>query len=138
MSDDRKRVLTMLAEGKIDVAEAERLLAALGPKPAEPELVLEEEEGARPIPKYLRVECLDGSKVVNVRVPLQLLRSGMKLGALLPEEARGKVDAALGEKGFAFDLKNLRGQELDEFLRTLGELSVDINDGSEVVRVYCE
>jgi hypothetical protein len=140
VSEERKRVLQMLAEGKLEVAEAERLLAALaGSDEAEPvEAEVVDDTAARPVPKFLRVECLDGASKVDVRVPIQLLRSGMKLGSLLPEEARGKVDAALGEKGINFDLKNMRGDELDDFLRLLWDLKVDIEDGSDKVRVFVE
>ena len=144
MTDDRTRVLTLLAEGKIDVAEAERLLGALGADRAEavePELVPDDDVEVfrrRPVPKYLRVECLDGAKTVNVRVPLQLLRSGMKLTSLLPEDAQGKVADALSEKGFPENLEKMSDENVDDFLRMLGELTVDVRDGDETVRVYCE
>ncbi|MFV1957789.1 MAG: hypothetical protein ACC662_00105 [Planctomycetota bacterium] len=137
MTDEKRRVLSMLAEGKITVDEAERLLAALDGK--------RDEAGSppaptqrKPLPRYLRVVVQDGATNVNVRVPLQLLRAGVKLSSLLPEEARGKVDAALGDRGFSIDLKGLREEAVDDLLRELADLTVDAEDGSEHVRIFCE
>jgi hypothetical protein len=130
--DEKKRILNMLAEGKISVDEAERLLNALsGGESPDPE------SGGRKLPKFLRV-LVEGETKVNVRVPIQLLRSGIKLGALLPEEARGKVDVALQGKGIDFDLGRVKPEQVDEFLAQLWDLSVDVEDGKDKVRVFCE
>ena len=57
MSEERKKVLEMLAEGKITSAEAERLLERLEPHAGEARSV--HAERSRPdksgVPKYLRV-----------------------------------------------------------------------------------
>ena len=133
MSEETKQVLEMLKSGKVTVDEAERLLAALGEA--------ETGGGERPktSPKYLCVVVNDGEKKVNVRVPTALIRAGMKLSALIPEQARGQIEKHLGEKGMDFDLKKLKPEDLEELIASLSELNVEVNDGGEkTVRIFCE
>ena len=85
-------------------------------------------------PKFLRivVDSTDGDKV-NIRVPTSLIRTGIKLSTMLPENANDRLQ----EKGI--DLSQLNGKEGEELLEALRELTVDVNskDG-ERVRIYCE
>jgi hypothetical protein len=146
MNEDRRRILQMLGEGRVTPDEAERLLAALEKPQAIPGAA--DGGGARggPAPKYLRVMVSGpehgarGSKNVNIRVPLQLLRAGVKLQGLLPPEARSKLNAALERKGLDFDLGQLKGDSIDQLIETLRETSIDIDasDGRARVRVFCE
>jgi hypothetical protein len=146
MTQERKQVLDMLAQGKISVQDAERLLdklSAIGADASEgeaggPATAAEpcgESGSARPgNPKYLRV-LVDSAKGdrVNIRVPLSLVRAGIKLKAVMPEHARQQLYA----KGI--DLSNLGGLEGDELLQALRELNVDVDatDGDKV-RIFCE
>jgi hypothetical protein len=88
--------------------------------------------GARQLPKYLRVVVQDpgkeggGGDHVNIRVPLQLIRAGMKLGAVLPPEAMVKVGEALEDKGIKLDLRNLTPDTLDELIEALGDLTLEV------------
>ncbi len=140
MSQDRRDILDLLAEGRITAAEAERLLAALEPAPSRPD------EGSAPRPgraKYLRVlvEAHDGrseSTRVNVRVPMQLLRAGVRLSSVIPVEARDRVNAAMREKGMALDLNQLRPENLEELVDQLNDLTVDVDGEDAKVRVFCE
>jgi hypothetical protein len=142
MNENRRQVLEMLAGGKITADEAERLIAAL-----------EKDQGAsssspvngsepRPKPKYLRVLVEDikgetGTKV-NIRVPMQLLRAGVKLAALIPDQARNQVNVHLREKGLAIDLGNIKPENLEELVDQLSDLTVDVDDKGAKVRVFCE
>jgi hypothetical protein len=77
MSEERKKILEMLAQGKIGVDEAERLLSALSDSPDESG---SEEKADKPKIKYFRVmvEPGPGSTTkdrVNVRVPIKLIRA---------------------------------------------------------------
>ncbi len=91
MNDSRRQILDMLAQGKINSDEAERLIAAL------------ERNGtpvARDTVKYLRVlvdanDEQEGPTKVNVRVPMQLLRAGVRLTGVIPDRAREQVNEAL-------------------------------------------
>lgn len=149
MSEDRVRILNMLAEGKINADEAERLLDASESRrtggscaPASPAAVVKGDPGPLldALPKYLhvRVEGNEGEKV-NVKVPLALVRSGLKLTSLIPPQAMDQLTAQMADKGMSIDFSNLKPEDIDELIEALREMEVDIDgkDG-EKVRVYCE
>jgi hypothetical protein len=134
-SEEGKQVLQLLAEGKIDVEQAYRLLRALG----------DVEEGtprsprapAAPFPptppgspggrgRILRIRVTeDGEQKVNVAIPLAIARVGkMKLAS------SGLVRGHLGKFGI----------DLDELLRTVdfpGKI-VDIADDADRVEIFVE
>ena len=131
MTDDRRRILEMLTQGKITVAEAEQLLTALG-NAAKPSM-----DGSGKA-RFLRVLVQDENANVNIRVPLQLLRAGMKLTTLIPKDAEAKVNDALAEKGIQATLADFTPETLEDLISGLNELTVDIADKSAKVRVFCE
>ena len=134
MSEERKKILEMLAEGKITADEAERLLDKLGQRTAETlPAEIESEEGQRTI-KYLRVkvDSSDGDKV-NVRVPIRLIRTGIKLGTVLPKNARKELD------DHGVDLDELGKLADEDLMDALSDLHVDVDtDDGDTVRVFCE
>ncbi len=139
MNEERKKILEMLAQGKINVEEAERLLSALSEAPGEPG---SREKADKPKIKYLRVvvEPGPGSETkdrVNVRVPIKLIRAGMKLASLLPKDVQGKVDNALKESGVSLDFSQISEENLEDIVESLRELTVDV-EGKDRVRVFCE
>jgi len=146
MPENRKRILEMLAEKKITVEEAERLLALTASEGAAENAGSEGVLGRKGAPKYLRVEVRPGSSAesspeaerVNVRVPINLIRAGMKLTALIPPHAADKVHDALKEKGVDFDLRNLKMDDIEELVEALSNLEVDVESGKEKVHVYVE
>ncbi len=136
MNPDRRRILDMLAEGRVTAEEAERLMAALDREPAAA-------ASPKPRAKYLRVavETADhrgGPANVNIRVPMQVLRAGVRLASVLPPQARDKVNAAMRERGMDFDISQLKPENLDDLIDQLGELTVDVDQDATKVRVYCE
>jgi hypothetical protein len=139
MNEDRKRILAMLAEGKITADEAERLLDAMVRRPDLIEPAPSRSNGA---PKYFRVEVNandeDGPAKVNVRIPMQLLRAGVRLSALIPPEARDQVNDAMARQGIPFDLSLIKPENLDDLIEHLSEFSVDVDSEQAKVRVYCE
>lgn len=146
MSEHRRQILQMLAEGKINANEAERLLAALeGASARGAELPSASKER----PKYLRVVVdseenggHDGPTKVNVRVPMQLLRAGVKLAGLLPAQALHRANHAMHEQGIPIDLTQIKPENLEELVEQLNDLTVDVDQkdaGTTVkVRVFCE
>lgn len=139
MSENRKQILEMLAAGKINVSEAESLIRALGD---ESELGKKSSQD-RKAPKYLRVmvesdEPGEGPTKVNVRVPLQLLRAGVKLASLLPAQAQAQVDVALNDHGIKVDLAQLKPENLDALIDQMNELTVDVDEANNKVRIFCE
>ncbi|GAA4062596.1 SHOCT-like domain-containing protein [Nonomuraea soli] len=134
MNEQRRQILQMLADGKITAGEAERLLDALDrEKPASP----------RARPRYLRVlvswdDDFDGPGRVNVRVPLQLLRAGVRLASLLPPQALARANDELARSGVPIDLTQLKPQHLDDLVEHLDDLTVDVDQPDAKVRLYCE
>ncbi|TME78338.1 MAG: hypothetical protein E6I19_03230 [Chloroflexi bacterium] len=135
-SDEGKQVLKLLADGKIDVEQAFRLLRALGdiderprpasapppppPGPSEPPMP----PGARG--RILRIRVTEnGQQKVNVAIPLAIARVGkMKLAS------SGLVRGHLAKFGV----------DLDELLRTIdypGKF-VDIADDEDRVEIFVE
>ena len=140
MNEQRKDILDMLAEGKINAAEAEQLIAALERDQPPPASGLE----ARPKgkAKYLRVvvDAVDDGEPtrVNVRVPLQLLRAGVRLAALIPPQALVKANAELSRSGVPFDLTQLKPEQLEELVDQLDEMTVEVDQSDAKVRVFCD
>jgi hypothetical protein len=75
---------------------------------------------------------------VNVRVPMQLLRAGVKLASLIPPEARDRVNGALHQDGATFDLNQVTADNLDEMVSHLDNLTVDVDGQTTKVRFFCE
>lgn len=145
--DSRRRVLDLLSEGKISVDEAERLLSLAGnTSSGQSEGTTGRKNESTPPPKYLRVVVEPGSQAgadeigerVNVRVPMALIRAGMRLPALIPGGVADKVNEALRENGIDLDVRGLKGNELDELISSLIELEVDVENGEHKVRVFVE
>jgi hypothetical protein len=152
MNEHRRQILQMLAEGKISADEAERLIAATETQSSFSTLA---DSGtataAKARPKYLRVlvEAEEGSNSgyegptkVNVRVPIQLLRAGVRLAGLIPQQALRHANQAMQEKGVPIDLSEIKPENLEELVEQLNDLSVDVDQkeaGAKVkVRVFCE
>ena len=142
MNNDQKRILEMLAEKKISVEEAERLLSLTG-KSSESDPP-KTESAAELIGKYkyIRVQVTPeegkGTEHVNVRIPLSLVRAGLKLSAFIPSDAADNVNDALKKQGFEFDIRKIKGDDIEELIAALTELEVDIHGGKEKVKVYVE
>lgn len=140
MNEQRKDILGMLAEGQITAEEAERLIAALerDRPPAAASL------DARPKgkAKYLRVvvDAVENGETarVNVRVPLQLLRAGVRLAALIPPQALGQASIQLSKSGVPFDLTQLKPEQLEALVEHLDEMTVEVDQPDAKVRVFCE
>jgi len=74
---------------------------------------------------------------VNIRVPLKLIRAGLKLAALIPKSAQSQVNDALHEKGIEVDFSQIKPEDLDYIVSQLDDLTVDV-EGKESVRIFCE
>ena len=129
-SEEGKQILQLLAEGKIDVDQAYRLLRALGdvderaPRPPREPSPPPGPPGARG--RILRIRVTeDGEQKVNVAIPLAIARIGkMKLAS------SGLVRGHLGKFGI----------DLDELLKSVdfpGKI-VDIADDEDRVEIYVE
>ena len=143
MNDDRRSVLQMLSDGKINADEAERLLGAMdgaGPAPRASERASIGHN--MPAPKYLRVSVDatddEGQTKVNIRVPMALLRAGVRLTSLIPPAARDQVNAELAKNGVPFDISQLKPENLEELVAHLEDFSLDVDAQDAKVRIFCE
>jgi len=140
MNEQRKDILDLLAEGKLSADEAELLIAALERDQPQAEPV----PAARPKgkAKYLRVmvDTMDNGEPgrINVRVPLQLLRAGVRLTALVPPQALEKANAEMHKSGVPFDLTQLKPDQLEELVEHLEEVTVEVDQPDAQIRVFCE
>ncbi len=95
-------------------------------------------------PRYLRVqvEPKDGDPQghgrVNIRVPLKLLKAGVKLGGALPDHAKEKINAALREKGLNFDICCLEKGQVEELLASLAQMNIEVDEKDKRVRISFE
>jgi hypothetical protein len=144
LTEERRRILNLLAEGKIDASAAEKLLDALSNKPVAANAA-ERSELAPADPKFLRVlvegyqddESTAGK--VNVRVPFTLIRAGIRLAALLPVAVHEPINRALREQGVDIDISKIKPENLEDLVTHLRELAVDVEGPhGEKVRVFCE
>lgn len=141
MSEETRRVLEMVAAGRITVDEGERLLAALRAGQAEPQPVTAEAES--PPPRFLKMEAVGSGKDgkeegFRLRVPLELLRAGIKMRALIPESKRDRINQKLREKGVEGDIFEMSDEQIDTLIRSLGELEMEAGDGEGSFRLYLE
>jgi hypothetical protein len=138
MRDNRYQILEMLANGRISADEAARLLAALEKEAAGPAAA-----SPKAPPKYMRVmvdaqDRNEGPVKVNVRVPMQLLRAGVRLSSLIPPVARERVNDAMRQHGVNFDLTQIKPENLEEVVNQLNDLTVEVDSADAKVRVFCE
>jgi hypothetical protein len=153
MNEHRRQVLEMLSQGKITADEAERLIAALDKSAASPSATAGPATNATRF-KYLRIlvdsdsggNPHQGPVKVNIRVPMNLLRAGVRLAGLIPPQAREHVNAALRQKGIPFNIDQIKPDNLEELVDQLNELTIDVDVNNKggygeekvKVRVFCE
>ena len=154
MGESEKKILEMLAQGKINVEDAQRLLKAVGGEEGGStgnnytgkSSVSDVAEKVLKGRKYLRVTVTppEGEHEgkpdrVNVRVPLSLIRAGIKLTSLIPPAALDKANEALHEKGINFDVRSIKQEDIESLIEALGDMEIDVEGGKgEKVKVYVE
>jgi len=160
VTEERRSILQLLAQGKITVDEAERLLRAIeehgeastastpaGEEKCEPRFLLisvkkkgawsdDAVDEARKAWGWPGFSGVGRDKEVNVRVPMSIVRSGMRLGAIIPGMA-GR-HARLRERGIDLDLSKLDPATFESMLGELGEMNIDIDSGRAQVKISCE
>lgn len=129
MNEDRRKILDMLAEGKIDADAAERLLDKLADLRADAGRA----ELMPVAPRFLRIHGHADGAEFDIRIPLALIRTGIKLEAMLPDDTAEE----LREHGV--DFGKLSGLDADELVAALAELAVSVDgDKGEQIRIHCE
>jgi hypothetical protein len=154
MTENKRKILEMLAENKISADDAYRLLNTIDPEESGQGNAPKAGPAVKAKPKYLRVtvtpsenQTTEGKgslmgmnmERVNIRVPLSLIRAGLKLTSLIPSEALDKANSALKEKGINFDVRSIKNEDIEELIEALGDMQVDAEGGrGEKVKVFVE
>jgi hypothetical protein len=160
MSDNKKKILEMLAQNKISADDAYRLLSAVdsgegGHGNIGHEDTPKSDAHVKARPKYLRVTVTPGGEGasssdgnlfkdgnvgrVNIRVPMSLIRAGIKWTSLIPPEALDKANKGLREKGINFDVRNIKAEDIEELIEALGDMEIDVEGAKgEKVKVFVE
>ena len=153
MGDETRRVLDLVAQGKITVDEAHQLLAAIGaPEPAlDGAAAATADGGDRPAPRWVRINVHKPGKEgkrdkdVNIRVPVSVIKGGMRLGAIIATFAGEKAARRMRDRGIDVDLEKvngdlskLNGPDFEQFLKTLEDVNIEIDDGKAQVRITAE
>jgi hypothetical protein len=150
-TDDTRRVLDLLSQGKITVDEADRLLKAVS---ADRTAAAGETAGddGRPPARWFRINIhkpakdqMHKPKDVNIRVPIAVVKGGMRLGAIIATFAGEKAAQRMKDRGVDLDLATINGDlsrmngaEFDTFLRSLDEMNIEVDDGKSQVRITTE
>jgi hypothetical protein len=138
MNEERARILGLLADGKISADEAEKLLDAFGSPPTEPASPEETLKSSMPKYLYVKVVSVEGDNV-DVKVPLALVRAGLKLTSLIPPQAMDQLNESMGEHGMSLDFSNLKPEDIEELVEALRDMEVNVDAANgDNVRVYCD
>ncbi len=151
-TDETRRILDLLSQGKITVDQADQLLKAIGGPQSLPEAdTADAAADDKPRAKWIRINVHKPSnehrsaKDVNIRVPIAVVKGGMRLGAIIATFAGTKAAKRMQARGIDLDLSKIHGDlskmngpEFDAFLNTLDDVNIDIDDGKSQVRITCE
>ena len=119
MSEERKRILKMVENGKIDVEEAEKLLQSLNSKT--------EKNVKENNVKFIKINVEeDGEEKVNISVPIALAKSILKF---IPKSAKESLEE-----------NEVEVSKIIEAIENLEAPStiVDVNDDDEHVQIRLE
>ena len=140
MNEETRRILEMVAQGKITVDEGAQLISAMEKPPSSER----PKENEAPIPRFLRMDVLksldDGHirRDVTIRIPVALVRSGIRLGAMFPRLMGDRITRKLRDEGIVFDLNRLNAEHIEALIRDMGEMTIDVEKGKAQVRFTCE
>ena len=151
-TDDTRRILDMLSQGKITVDEADRLLRAVSTDVPVETASADAASDGRARPRWIRINIHKPAKDeahrpkdMNIRVPIAVVKGGMRLGALIGTFAGEKAARRMKAQGLDIDLakinsdlSQMNGPEFDEFLRSLNDTNIEIDDGKAQVRITAE
>ena len=151
-TEDTRRILDMLSQGKITVDEADRLIKAMSTdRPADTAAAQKLSDSRQPV-RWFRINIHKPArdeahkpKDVSIRVPIAVVKGGMRLGAIIATFAGEKAAQRMKERGLDLDLATINGDlsrmngtEFDTFMKSLEEMNIEIDDGKSQVRITAE
>lgn len=133
MRSERFRLLSLLVSGKITVKEADELLNTI------------DTNGCQQITNkknvcFFCVQISNSKKDdIDIKVPLNLVRAGMKLKSLIPAQAVDKLTEFMKLQGINFEITGKRQGNTEELIQSLAEMQVDVkSQNGDTVKVYCQ
>jgi hypothetical protein len=129
MSAETKKILEMLAQGKLSAEDAEKLIDKISAGAADTKEKAAEAGPASKQPRVMRIVVeRPGQEQVNIRMPLAFTRTGSRLMAVLPVVVTEKL-AAMGIDVAA----------LGEMTGAMEDMHIDVDKGNgKRVQIYCE
>ena len=131
MSAETKKVLEMVAEGKISAEDGQKLLDKLNSGSPEPtQNSAPKSETAQPAPKsrFMHIEVTrPGQQPTNIRIPVGFARSASRIAGVLPPMVLKSTGINLDELSSA----------TEAVLSDMGEIQIEKGEGKKV-RIYCE
>ena len=151
-TDDTRRILEMLSQGKITVDDADRLIQAVSADRSAASTPADAASDAKPRARWFRINIHKPSKDdthqpkdVNIRVPIAVAKGGMRLGAIIATFAGEKAAQRMKARGLDLDLSaingdlsRMNGAEFEAFMKSLDEMNIEIDDGRSTVRITAE
>ena len=87
------------------------------------------------------IEMMGALRGAEVPSPMIGAGAGVRLAALIPQQAHDQFDHALSSHGVPLTLSQIKPENLEELIDHLEDLTVDVdgNEGNTTkVRVFCE
>ena len=151
-TDDVRRVLDMLSQAKISIDDADRLIKAMRTERPADSATADPAADSRPPVRWFRINIHKPAKDeahkpkdVNIRVPIAVVKGGMRLGAIIATFAGEKAAQRMKERGLDLDLSTINGDlsrmngaEFDTFMKSLDDMNIEIDDGRSQVRITAE
>lgn len=148
MNDEKRRILELLAQGKITVDQADELMRAVDARRPD---AAPASTGELSPPRWVRIQVQKQAKEgrepkeVNIRVPIAVVKGGMRLGAIIATFAGEKAAQRMKERGIDLDLSKINGDfskmngaEFDAFMKSIDDVNIEVDDGKSQVRITCE
>jgi hypothetical protein len=143
MSTETRQVLDLLAQGKVSADEAEKLLRALD-APAASDGDANASASAKTA-RWVRVtidkNVPNGApkREVSLRMPVSLVRAGIKLGSLIPGGAFGMAGCRDdSDARVRLKLLKINPEQIETLIAEMGDMTIDADDGKAQVRIWCE
>lgn len=133
-NEQHSKILDLLAEGKITFDQARDLFDAVDNAKSEEQPVTSS-PSTKVKAQWLNINVVEhGNVVVEMRIPLKLIRAGVKLGALIPPDVMKKM----GENNIDFDFSNINPDNIEELIDGISEMTINVSEGGDGVRMWCE
>jgi hypothetical protein len=132
---ERARIIDLLSEGKIGADEAALLLRELALPPVD-------SSRRSSKPRFLRVVSNEpgqlNGKGTHMRIPFPLLRTVAKMAKMFPKAAARKLNRILRENGIEATFETVDVEDMETLLEHLPDLHVDIENETQILKIFCE